>query len=241
MKSLSRTLLPALAVLALAGAALPARAQSIRSPFRYIDETQGLQFFGGYLSPSTSITLDDSTEAKMGPGGAPLFGVRYQLRFSGPLSGTLSAAYSPAKRRVFLAEPISDSTSIRPIDTGADANSPILLVETGLLFNLTGPRAYRGLAPFVGVNVGYAREVGKRDANEKDVPEGERYDFGPSFALAALAGTDVFVTRRVSIRAELDGRLWKDSPPAGFRNRNQAKASEWNPAPSAQIGAVFHF
>jgi hypothetical protein len=54
-------------------------------------------------------------------------------------------------------------------------------------------------------------------------------------------GTDLFLTRRVALRLELDGRLWRESAPAGFRSATQSKIDEWNNASSAEIGAVLHF
>jgi hypothetical protein len=152
-----------------------------------------------------------------------------------------SAGYISSTRKVFLAEAVNDSAAIRAIDTGREANVGILLIETGLLFHLTGPRTYRNLAPFLGARVGYARQVSGKDPQDSLVAAPERYRFGPSFAVSANLGTDLFLTRRLSLRAELNGRLWRESPPVGFRSAGQAKLSEWNNASSAQLGAVLHF
>ncbi len=243
MTRLSRTLLPALlALAALAPFGRTAAAQEIRSPLRYIEETQGLSVFGGYLFSSPTFALDDSTRAELGPRSAPLFGARYQVRVTGPITAMAQFSFSPSERKLLLAEAANvDSTAIRVIDTGTTVSSPIGMAEAGLTLHLTGPRAYRGFAPYVGVNAGVAAELGGTSDEEREVPEQERFDFGPSFAVGTRLGTDIFVTRAAAVRFELNGRLWRQSVPAGFRNTNQSGLSEWNNASSVQVGAVLHF
>lgn len=239
MTGLSRTALFLLAVLALL--ARPAAAQEIRSPLRYIEETQGLSFFAGYLFSDPKLTLSDTTSVELGPQSAPMFGARYQLRASGPLSVNLTAAYVQAERRLFLAEAVNDSAEIRVIDRQTTVSAPLALVEGGLTFGLTGPRAWNGIAPYIGASAGLAAEIGGSEEAEEEVPETERFDFGPAFALGLRAGTDVFVARRAAVRVELNGRLWRQSAPEGFRRAGQAEVNEWNNASSVVVGGVFHF
>jgi hypothetical protein len=239
MTRLTRT--AALAALALLALAAPAAAQNIRSSIRYIEEAQGIEPFVGYVFTDPSLALTDSTSVDIGPRSAPIFGLRYTIRVAGPLSLRASAGYMPSKREVFFAEASADSTVIRPIDTGRRVNTGVLLIESGFLFHLTGPRAVHNVAPFVGVNAGYARAITGKDPQESDIPAPERYDFGPSFAVGLSGGTDLFLTRRVALRLELNGRLWHESAPAGFRSATQSKVGEWNNASSAQLGAVLHF
>jgi hypothetical protein len=240
MIRIPRTSLAALAVLALA--ARPAAAQTIQSPIRYVDQSQGIEPFVGYVFTDANLNLTDSTSADLGPRSAPIFGLRYTIRVSGPLSLRASAGYMPSKREVFFAELAApDSSQIRPVDTGRRVSTGVLLVEAGVLFHLTGPRTVHNLAPFVGVNGGFARAITGSDPQESDIPAPERYDFGPSFAVGVSGGTDLFLTRRVALRLELNGRLWRESAPEGFRSATQSKISEWNNASSAQLGAVLHF
>jgi hypothetical protein len=238
MNLMKRIALPALALLALAG---PAAAQGIQSHIRYVDQAQRLGPFAGWVFTNPNVTLNDSTTAELGPQSAPIFGVSYSMRASGPVSIVASLGYVASTRKVFLAEAINDSLTIRAIDTGREASLGILMLESGVLFHLTGPRTYRNLAPFVGARVGYARQITGRDSAQSSVPEQERYRFGPAFAVGAQLGSDLFVARNLSVRLELNGRLWRMSAPAGFRAAGQTKLSEWNNASSAQIGAALHF
>src|SRR5215207_393335 len=179
MIRLSRTFFPALFVLAApALSARVAEAQTIRSPLRYIEESQGLSFYGGYLFTESELTLSDSTRADLGPQSAPIFGARYQLRISGPISGTVGIAYAPSERKLLLAEAVNDSLAIRVVDTGNTISSRVVMAELGLNFSLTGPRAWHGLAPFIGVSAGLAQEIGRITAEEEEIPESERFDFG---------------------------------------------------------------
>jgi opacity protein-like surface antigen len=239
MNLIKRIALPALAVLALAAG--PAAAQGIQSHIRYIEQGQRLGPFAGWMFTDPKLELNDSTTAELGPQSAPIFGLNYEVRASGPLSVFASLGYIASTRKVFLAEAVNDSAAIRPIDTNREANVGILLGEAGLLFHLTGPRTYRGLAPYVGARVGYARQIAGKDSADASVPEQERYRFGPAFAVGATLGTQLFVSRRLSVGLELNGRLWRESAPAGFRAAGQSKLTEWNNASSAQIGAALHF
>jgi hypothetical protein len=221
--------------------ASPAAAQGIQSHIRYVEESQGISPFAGYMFIDPNLDLNDSTQVGLGLKSAPVFGLRYQIRVNGPLSLQASLGYIPTTRRVFLAEALNDSATIRAIDTGRDESVGVLLAETGFLFHLTGPRTYHNLAPFIGLNVGFARTMRDTGANDSTVASGERYRFGPAFAVGTKLGSDVFITRTLSLRAELDGRLWRMSAPAGFRANGQRKQSEWNNASSAEVGAVLHF
>jgi hypothetical protein len=239
MNRITRTALFLLPVLALA--ARPAGAQGITSHIRYVEQTQRIGPFAGWVFTDPEFTLNDSTTVELGPRSAPIFGVGYQVRASGPLSVAASVGFIPSKRKVFLAEAVNDSAAIRAIDTGREANVGILLLEGGVVFHLTGPRTWRNLAPFVGARVGYARQITGRDSAESTVPSPERYHFGPAFAVGASAGTDFFLARSLSLRLELNGRLLRESAPAGFRASGQSNLKEWNSASSVQLGAAVHF
>jgi hypothetical protein len=238
MNSIKR-IAPALAALALLAG--PAAAQGIHTPIRYVEQAQAIGPWVGYVAANTKLTLNDSTEVPLGPKAAPIFGVQYELRASGPLSLQARVGYMPTTRQVFLAEAANDSNAIRAIATNRTAKVGVMLGEFGFLFHLTGPRAYRGLAPYLGFTAGFARQVSGKDPQESTVPAPERYRFGPAFAVGTNLGTDVFLAPRLSLRLQLDGRLWRENGPAGFRAKGQTTLGEWNNASGAEIGAMLHF
>ena len=222
-------------VAALALAARPTSAQGISTPIRYVEQAQAIGPFAGYVFANTDLTLNDSTTVPIGPKAAPVFGVAYEVRASGPLSLQARLGYMPTTRQVFLAEAVNDSNAIRAISTGRTASVGVLLAEVGFLFHVTGPRAYHGLALYLGFTGGFARQISGKDPQESTVPGPERYRFGPSFAVGTNLGSDVFLTNRLSLRLELDGRLWRESGPAGFRSKGQTGLGEWNNASGAHF------
>lgn len=236
---LTRTALLVLAALLLGAPA--GVAQTITSPIRYIDETQSIGGFVGYQWANPHLHVNDSTTLELGPQAAPVFGVQYRVRFSGPLSGRLGVAYSPTERNQFtmgVVEP--DAAIVQPIDTGERVTANILMLDAGLHFGLTGPRAWRGIAPYVSVGTGLVVDLAGTSELEQTVPVNERFELGPSFALQAAIGTDFFLAERVSLRLELQNRLWRMAAPAGLAGRTTARG-EWNSVPGVSVGAGVHF
>jgi hypothetical protein len=240
MNRLSRTLFPALAILALAAGT--ASAQSVTSPFRYIERKSSIEVTAGYLFTDPELAIfEDSIAAEFGPRSAPMVSARYNRRFGGPLSGNVTLSFIPSERKVISAAEGQDSVFVTALETGDVVSAPILMLEGGVRFHLTGDRTYRGLAPFVMATGGLATELGGTAAAERALPEDERFDFGPSFAVGAGAGLDWFLTQRVSLHSELTYRIWRMSVPEGFATRRNAEITEWNGNAGVSLGAAFHF
>ncbi len=240
MMRFTRTAL--LLALALAAGARAVAAQTIPSPYRHIEQTQSAGVFGGYMFNDPDIGLTDSTSLPIGLRSGPLFGVRYQVRASGPLSVEGSIGVSPTDRRLFGVITRADSTIGDPVDLETTVPATLLMADVGLRFHLTGPRTWNGLAPFVVGTGGLAADVRGTADEEEDVREEALFRFGPAFAVGAGLGTDWFPTRNASIRIEAGGRLLRMSTPNAFLGGNpNAERSEWNPAVSVSVGGAFHF
>ena len=239
MMRLSRTVL--LLALALAAGARAAAAQTVPSPYDYLEETQATGVFGGFLITDPDVSLTDSTSLPLGVRSGPVFGIRYQVRASGPLSIDGSIGISPTDRRLFGVEVDEDSTFTGPLDLETTVPATVLMVDLGLRFHLTGPRTWNGLAPFVVGTGGLAGDIRGTFAEETDIPDAALFRFGPSFAVGAGLGTDWFPTRSASIRVEAMGRLWRVSTPEGFLADRTEERSEWNPAVSVSVGGALHF
>ena len=157
MNRLSRTLLPALALLALSAGG--AQAQTVRSPFRYIELKSSVEVMGGYLFTDPELAVNDSTPVEFGPRSAPMITARYNRRFGGPISGNVALSFVPSERRVISAAEGQDSAFVGVIDTGETVRAPIAMLEAGIRFHITGDRTYRGLAPYVMRSGGHAAEM----------------------------------------------------------------------------------
>lgn len=221
----SRTAALLLPVLALAATAGRADAQQIPSPYRYVETTQGIQLFGGWLLTDPEVGIREDVSAAFGPQDAPILGARYLIRLSGPLDGEVGVGFSPSERRLFTRSPAGDSLS--PVDTGETADAPLLLAEAGLRFDLTGGRTWRGLQPYLGATGGLVAELGSRDAAEDDLSETERVDFGPGLALGLKLGADWNPSDRWTAFAEVSDRLWKVEIPPAFLSEEADDDSEW--------------
>lgn len=239
MTRLSRTVLPALAILALGAGR--AQAQTVPSPFRYIETKSSLEISGGYLFTDPTLAVNDSVSAEFGPQSAPLISARYSRRFGGPISGDVTLSFSPSERKVITAAEGLDSVFASAIDTGDRVSAPLLMLEGGLRFHLTGDRTFRGFAPFLMATGGVATEVGGTSSEEGAIPPDERFDFGPAFAVGAGTGLDWFPTRRFSLHTELSYRIWRLSVPEGFATGRNADIDEWNGNAGVSVGAAFHF
>lgn len=237
----SRTAL--LAALALSLGARAAAAQTITSPYEYIDPSMRVGITAGYLFTETELTLTDSTSAALGPKSGPVFGVNYALRVSGPISLEAAVAVSPTERQLFGPEFNADSSVVTAVDLGVAVPATIVMADAGLRFHLTGPRTWNGLAPFVAANAGITADVRGtfQEETEAGLASTELFRFGPTFALGAALGTDWFPTRRTSIRLEASGRLWRMRTPSGLLSNRDTDQREWNPVGGLSVGGAFHF
>ena len=239
MMRFSRTVL--LLALALAAGARAAAAQTIPSPYRYREETQAPGVFAGYLFASPDVSITDSTSVPIAPQSGPLFGVRYEVRASGPISLEGSIGVSPTDRRLFSTTVRPDETFGDPVDLETTVPATVVMADVGLRFHLTGPRTWNGLAPFVVGTGGMAGDVRGSFSEEEDIHDDALFRFGPSFAVGAGLGTDWFPKSNVSIRVEGMGRLQRMSTPTAFLVNRAAERSEWNPAATISVGGAFHF
>lgn len=235
-----RIALPALLALAAAWAA-PLRAQTIPSPYRFIEKGQAVEPFVGYLFTDPTVALNADSIGEFGPQSAPLVGVRYRGRLTGPLTGEVVVGISPTERKVL--DPVfnDDSTVVRARETGETASMPIAVIEAGLRLQLTGARTWNGLAPYVGASGGIVTWLKGHTPQEAEQLEGEQFDFGPGFALGLKAGADFFVSRRVAVNVEASDRLWKLSTPLAYRVGDDPVESEWTHNLGVTLGAAVHF
>ena len=218
---------------ALACALLPAPAagQAIRSPYRYLERTQSGGLFAGYVAT-------DRGSLELGPGPGPIFGARYGIRLSGPFAVEGEVGLLPTSRYVVdLQEPEGAETPI-PVRL-READISLLQLMAALRFNLTGPRTYRNLQPYLLAGAGAAFSVS--DEETTDLDPDERFDFGTTFAGQLGGGIEWFAMRRLALR--LDGRLlfWELDYPRAFSELGDVSSEEWVQNFYFSVGAAIHF
>lgn len=196
-----------LATLCVFGAVLSpsdARAQSIDSPYRFVETSQSLGLFGGY-----AFTGEGNLE--LGPQSAPIFGARFNIRVSGPFSAEGAVSWLQTKRTVW--DTIPADTSLRVL---GEADMSVLSVTAAMRFDLTGPRTWHRLQPYVALGGGVAFDLAGDADVEATMPEDVRFDFGTRFLGVVGGGVEAHVSRRITASFDARTQLWKLNTPEPF-------------------------
>lgn len=211
-----------------------ATAQTIDSPYRFVDESQSLGIFGGYIATS------DGTLG-LGPESAPLAGARYSLRVSGPFVVEGEASFIPTSRPVLDTARVDDAHEVL-----GEADLSLLVAQAALRFNLTGPRTFHGFQPYLLMGGGAAIELGRDDTFDEDLDVGIPFDFGTTFAAKIGAGIEWFATRRFTVRADVRDLFWQLETPPAFLEQDVAEEarvpeSEWVQNFGFLLGFAYRF
>ena len=221
-------------ILAVAAPAFPiapeAHGQTIPSPYRYIEETQAAGVFAGYLAT-------DRGDLDLGPHSAPIFGGTYSIRFAGPVSGEALLAFSPSRRTIFRT---ATGDEEGPLTEIGETSALLAVAGGGLKLHLTGPRTWRGIAPYAAAGIGFVSDVASAPDEEDEVPIAERFEFGPSFAVSLGAGTDWFPSERLALRIEARDLVWRLTTPSGLAPQLQEQ-SAWVHNFAVMLGVALYF
>jgi hypothetical protein len=218
--------------LLLATAPTGASAQRIDSPYRFVERNQSLGFYGGWVGASAA-TID------VGPQSGPAFGLRYRIRLSGAFDGEVDVSAIPTNR--FVTDTIRVGDGRRVL---GEAPMALVNAQAGLRFNVTGPRTFHGVQPFVLFGGGVVIDAAGRDALDEELPEDARYRFGTSFAGQFGAGTEWYATDRISLRLDARNVLWRMRTPDAFRRGDAARLipeTQWKRNLVFAAGVGLHF
>jgi hypothetical protein len=215
MKSVFRYFL---SILGLATLAVPARAQSISSPYRFLDTSQEAGLYVAHISP-------DEGSLGLGSTNGVAFGGRYAIVLSGPFMVEGEVMYFPTSHAV-LDTVVVDSafTRIR------EADHSLVIGTAALRVNLTGQRTWNNLQPFVLFGAGGAVGVSRDKAAVNAAPVDARYEFGTSFAGSVGAGVSWIPVPRIAIRVDGRNLLWKIKTPAALLRKDTGRVvptDEW--------------
>ena len=221
------------AVLPLLLTLAPLGAQEITSPYRFLDTSQGVGPFAGYIAASRGTV-------GFGPEGGPVIGARYGIRVSGPFTLEAEVAYFPSTRAVL--DTVSDPTTVA---RRGEADLALALAWGALRFNITGPRTFHHIQPFVLFGAGAAIDVGgDTTAEEEDLPPDVRFDFGTSFAGELGAGIEWFLSRSIALRLDGRNQLWRLRTPLPFLQGDRSLEfpdREWAQNLYVSAGISLHF
>ncbi|MGH7505436.1 MAG: outer membrane beta-barrel protein [Longimicrobiales bacterium] len=231
MKLASRVALLALALLALR-APDGANAQTILSPYRYIETSQSIGLAGGYA-------LTGKGAIDLGPKAGPALLARYNIRISGPFVAEAEIGILPTTRAVW--DTVTADTTRSQI---GESDVRLVTAMAALRFNVTGPRTWHGLLPYLILGAGIAVDAGGTSAVEEELPADVRFDFGTSFAGQLGAGAELFLSPRLSLRVDGRNVLWKIDTPAAFFTGERGRLiprDEWTQNFYLSAGLAIHF
>jgi hypothetical protein len=210
----------------------PLQAQTIPSPYRFIEERQEGGAFVGYFDA-------DPGRFGFGPKSALQTGIRYGLELAGPLGLEGVASVVPTERDVV--NPGRDEGD-RVVDI---AESTLLFVEARLRFALTGRRTWRRLQPFAVAGIGLGMDVQGSQREDQLLLDADRFDFGTKFVGSFGGGTRVILGRKFTLRLDASLLLYQLGTPSGFsepeRNLGNVPENEWVAARGFTVGLAYRF
>lgn len=223
-------------VLSLCGGLLlaaPAAGQQIDSPYRFVERNQSLGVFAGY-----AITGKGPLE--LGMDDAPAFGARYRIHVSGPFRLEAELMLMPGTRMVLDTTFTADSARV----VVGEASTRLLAGMATLRFDITGPRTWHGLQPFLLFGGGLIADLAGASEVEGDLPENVRFDIGTGFAGQIGGGLEWYLSQGASLRVDARNVLWKVKNPTAFRIQESGRTlsdDQWTQNFVATVGFAIHF
>ncbi len=227
-----RRLFPALLCLGALLPLPPLAAQSIPSPYRYLENNQEAGIFVGSMDPGTG-------RFELGPDGGVAFGARYGFNISGPFGLEGVVSYLPTERAMVDPSREEGDLKIGTLDTD------MVMLDARIRFTLTGDRSWKGIAPHILAGGGLAFEVAGDDSDRDALLAGDRFGFGTSFVGILGGGMRWFPGRRFVVRTDGVLFMWRLKTPSGFtdpdRDFEGVGETEWVSGPSFSISLGYRF
>lgn len=192
-----------LAVLLSGGAA---NAQTVTSPYRFIERGQAAEVFVGYFQ-------GDTGRFGFGPESGPIAGARWGIDISSLLSLEASGYFVPTTRDLVNPRRTEETRVI------GEADVLLTVLDAVGRFNLTGPRTWNGIQPFFLTGIGISFDVaGETPAVEDELRPDERFDYGVQFRGVFGAGVRIAPWERVALRLDAGVDLYQLDTPEGWQD-----------------------
>jgi hypothetical protein len=225
---------------ALAAAALaaslplaPAGAQTIPSPYRFIEHGRDLGAFVGWIAT-------DRGTVRLGPSSGLAPGLQFTFRINDPMALSARVAYFSTEREVI--DTVTVDGALRTRAEGRAALD-LLLAGARLQFTITGARTWHRIAPHIIAGAGLAIALSE-ETEAPTVAPTSRYSFGHAFLGQLGVGAVVFLSDRWAVRLSLLDHLWQIRAPEGLQNAALdpvAPEREWTHNAELSIGLHHYF
>ncbi|HKK93707.1 MAG TPA: outer membrane beta-barrel protein [Longimicrobiales bacterium] len=214
------------------GFAVPASAQEISSPYRFVETRREIALYSGWMSAAEG-------RFGYGPQAGPTFGMRLGVSLAGPLELEADLGWSSLERDV-----------IDP--TGEDGPSPVSEADVGqyhalirMQGSIVGRRTWNGLQPVVWAGLGLRGDFRGTQTGDLAIAEQYRYDTGTKFAATFGGMIRFIVADRWSARLEAGALLYRLDTPGGYSEEGlgfeAVGENEWVNAPSFGLSLGYRF
>lgn len=203
--------------------ASPAGAQTVPSPYRFIEGRQEVSLLSGYMPADPGIY-------DLGPRSGPLFGARYTFEAAGPIFFEGLLSYVPTDRAVIDPRRARDDWSIGETDVH------LVMLDARVDFSLTGRRTWRRISPHLFVGGGLAVDLATEGEREQELLPEDLFDFGTVFTANAGTGLRVSLTSKLMLRADASMTLWMINTPGGFQDPTKRPPTDGDEQENLQRG-----
>jgi len=205
-------------------------AQTVPSPYRFVDTRHELGVFAG-----ANFSVADG-QFGIGAKPGPVGGLRYAVALGGPFAVEVVGTYMDSSRDVLDPGEEGELTKV------AEADVQLLILEGRLRFSLLGRRTWHRISPYFLVGGGVTFELAGQQPADLLILPADRYNFGNSFSGVMGAGTQWHLSDRVLLRTDLTIQLWQQDIPVGYRARDllvAAPENEWIQAWGLTFGVAY--
>jgi hypothetical protein len=225
-------IISALATVVVLAPATAVDGQTIPSAYTYIETRQEIGPYVGHMGAATG-------RFGYGPSGGLMYGGRYGLQLSGPMSlEGVAGIVSGTRDIINPARPEGD----RVIGEG---DVRIATIDARLKFSATGDRAWHSLSPFVVFGAGVAFDLADPSVAETALEARDVFEFGTSFFGTLGIGTRWFVSDRVGVQTDGSFSLWRLKTPPGFsdtdRGFDAVEDREWVRGLSLSVSLLYRW
>lgn len=207
-------------------------AQTIPSPFTYVERSQELGLFTGYLDAQTG-------RFGFGPSGGWLSGARYAVRLSGPLALEGVLGFASGTRDIINPGRVEGDQIV------GEGSVLLTTIDARIRFSVIGNRAWNRLSPFLVFGGGIAFDAAGTPEAEADLEPADVFDFGTSFYGTVGVGSRWFMTETLGLRFDGVFSLWSIDTPPGFSTPPRAfenvEESQWLSGLSFSISLLYRW
>lgn len=207
-------------------------AQTIPSPYRFVEPAQEANLFAGPFNA-------DRGRFGFGPGDGLLIGLRYSIHLTNAIALEGIGTYIDATRDVVNpARPEGDRVV-------GEAPSNLFFIDTRLRWSLTGRRTWNRIMPYVfaGGAIGFGMSGITEIDTELEGPD--RFEFGTELGASVGAGARIHVGGPFALRADGAMLLYRIDVPEGYRDPEReftaVSDSEWTNNFGLTLGLSYLF